>query len=187
QAKRRVLQDPPANYLLFRGLAHRRICSRVDVEGNRDFANVFNFNCRRRPYSRQSCPDRGPAADDQSLSQQTADLQRRLEDLDLPGDGHAHSLSGAAYRFLAANRQLCRGQQGATGENHLAAFLGYPDHSVRPYCHVLHDARTGPRDWEGKGAADILRPDAGPGSMNAYRKIDLTTDYADNTDSGSQF
>jgi hypothetical protein len=23
---------------------------------------------------------------------------------------------------------------------------------------LLHDARTGARDWEGKGAADILRP-----------------------------
>jgi hypothetical protein len=28
----------------------------------------------------------------------------------------------------------------------------------------------------------ILRPDACAGSVNAYRKIDLTTDYADNTD-----
>ena len=27
-----------------------------------------------------------------------------------------------------------------------------------------------------------LRPDACAGSVNAYRKIDLTTDYADNTD-----
>jgi hypothetical protein len=27
-----------------------------------------------------------------------------------------------------------------------------------------------------------LRTDACAGSMNAYRKIDLTTDYADNTD-----
>jgi len=26
---------------------------------------------------------------------------------------HGYSLPGAAYRFLAANRQLCRGQQGS--------------------------------------------------------------------------
>src|SRR5206468_4075252 len=83
-----------------------------------------------------------------------------LEDLDLPGDVRPHSLSGAPYRFLAANRRLCGRQQGATGENRVATFLGHPDHSARPHCYVLHDARTGARDWEGKGAADILRPDA---------------------------
>jgi hypothetical protein len=31
-------------------------------------------------------------------------------------------------------------------------------------------------DWEGKGAVDIFRTDACAGSVNAYRKIDLTTD-----------
>jgi hypothetical protein len=30
----------------------------------------------------------------------------------------------------------------------------------------LHDARTGARDWEGKSAADILRPDADPASLS---------------------
>jgi hypothetical protein len=30
----------------------------------------------------------------------------------------------------------------------------------------LHDARTGARDWEGKGAADILRADAHPASLS---------------------
>jgi hypothetical protein len=48
----------------------------------------------------------------------------------------------------------------------VAAFLGHPGHSVRVDCHVLHDARTGARDWEGKGAADILRPDAYPASLS---------------------
>ena len=65
----------------------------------------------------------------------------------------------------------------------MAAFLGHPAHSIRPYWHVLHNARIGARDWEEKGAADILRADACPRSMNDYRKIVLTTDYADNTDS----
>src|SRR5207248_8133443 len=99
------------------------------------------------------------------LSQQTADLQRRLEDFDLLAHGHPYSLRRASYRFLAANRQLCGRQQGAIGENRVAAFLGYPDHSVRPHCYVLHDARTGARDWQGKGAADILRADARAGSL----------------------
>src|SRR5438552_14919766 len=106
-----------------------------------------------------------------------------MEDLDLPVDVRPHSLSGASYRFLAASWRPCGRQQGAAGENRVATFLGYPDHLVRVDCHVLHDARTGARDWERKGVADILRTDARAGSMNAYRKIDLTTDYADNTDS----
>ena len=69
-------------------------------------------------------------------------------------------------RFLAANRQLCRGQSKAAGGNRMAAFLGYPDHSARADYYVLHDARTGARDWEGKGAADILRPGAYPASLS---------------------
>jgi hypothetical protein len=48
----------------------------------------------------------------------------------------------------------------------LATFLGDPDHSARADCHVLHDARTGARDWEGKGAADILRADTNPTSLS---------------------
>ncbi len=48
----------------------------------------------------------------------------------------------------------------------MAAFLGHSDHSVRIDSHVLHDARTGARDWEGKGATDILRPDAYPASLS---------------------
>jgi hypothetical protein len=65
-----------------------------------------------------------------------------------------------------ASRRLCGRQQKATGGNGVAAFLGYPDHSARADCYVLHDARTGARDWEGKGAADILRPDACPASLS---------------------
>ncbi len=56
-------------------------------------------------------------------------------------------------------------RQAARG-NRVATFLGHPDHSVRADCYVLHDARTGARDWEGKGAADILRPDAYPASLS---------------------
>ena len=61
----------------------------------------------------------------------------------------------------------------------MAAFLDYLDHSARADCYVLHDARTRARGWEGKGVADILRTNACAGSVNAYRKIDLTADYAD--------
>jgi len=68
-----------------------------------------------------------------------------------------------------ASRRLCGRQQKATGGNGVAAFLGYPDHSARADCYVLHDARTGARDWEGKGAADILRPDACPASLSEAR------------------
>src|SRR5438034_3040660 len=60
---------------------------------------------------------------------------------------------------------LCGRQSKVVGGNRVAAFLGYPDHSLRADCYVLHDTRTGARDWEGKGAADILRPDARPGSL----------------------
>src|SRR5438552_7002591 len=77
KTKGRILQVTPTNDLLFRGAAHRRLCSRIDAEGNRTRPVLFNFNCRRRPHSRQGRADRGPAADDQPLSQQTADLQRR--------------------------------------------------------------------------------------------------------------
>jgi hypothetical protein len=79
---------------------------------------------------------------------------------------HAHSLCGAAYRFLAANRQLCRGQSKVVRGNRLATFLGDPDHPVRADCYVLYDARTGAGDWKGKGAAHILRPDACPAGLN---------------------
>ena len=57
--------------------------------------------------------------------------------------------------FVAGNQKLL-------GGNLLAAFLGYPDHSVHPYCHVLHDARTGPRNRQGKGSANIFRPMPAP-------------------------
>jgi hypothetical protein len=62
--------------------------------------------------------------------------------------------------------RLCCGQSKVARGNHLAAFLGDPDHSVRPHCHVLHYARTGARDWEGKGPEDILRTDAQPASLS---------------------
>src|SRR6266568_4987376 len=42
----------------------------------------------------------------------------------------------------------------------------YPNHSARVDCYVLHDARTGARDWQGKGAADILRPDTYPAGLS---------------------
>src|SRR6266536_273354 len=48
-----------------------------------------------------------------------------------------------------------------------ALILGYPDHSARADCYVLHDARTGARDWEGKSPADILRSRACAGSVIA--------------------
>src|SRR5437016_14571255 len=89
-----------------------------------------------------------------------------MEDFDLLAHGHPYSLRRASYRFLAASWQLCGRQQGAIGENRVATFLGYADHSARADCYVLHDARTGSRDWEGKSAADIFRPDAYPASLN---------------------
>src|SRR5439155_25052307 len=106
------------------------------------------------------------AAADQSLSPQTAALQRRLEDRYLPVDFCRHSLPGTPHRFLAPDGQLCRRQSKAALGNHLAAFLGHPDHFVRSHFHVLHDARVGPRNWKGKGAADILRSDACPAGWN---------------------
>src|SRR5271165_1986427 len=166
QAQGGVLCVAPTDDLFFRSSAYRGVCSRVDAKGNRDFATVFDVDGGRRPYSRQGSVNRGHAADNQSLSQQTADLQRRLEDLDLPADGLAHSLSGASCRFLATSRQLCGRQRKAAGGNCVAAFLGHPDHSVRIDCHVLHDARTGARDWAGKSVTDILRPSAFPANLS---------------------
>ena len=64
------------------------------------------------------------------------------------------------YRFLARDGRLCRRQSKVAGGNHLAAFLGYPDHSLRPHRRVLHGSRAGARDRERKGDADILRADA---------------------------
>src|SRR6266404_7598193 len=166
QAQGGVLCVAPTDDLFFRGSAYRGVCSRADAEGNRDFATVFDVDCGRRPHSGQGSVNRGYAADDQSLSKQTADLQRRLEDLDLPAGGHAHSLFGAPYRFLAADWRLCGRQSKTTRGNRVAAFLGYPDHSARADCYVLHDARTGARDWQRKGPADILRTDAYPASLS---------------------
>ena len=68
--------------------------------------------------------------------------------------------------FWRQDWRLCCGQPKAAGRNRLAAFLGHSDHSVRADCHVLHDARTGARDREGKGAANILRADARPASVS---------------------
>jgi hypothetical protein len=53
-----------------------------------------------------------------------------------------------------------------SGGNRVAAFLGDPDDAVHVDCHLLHDARTGARDLQGKGASDILRPDAYPASLS---------------------
>jgi len=65
----------------FRGPAHRRVCSRVDAEGNRDFARIFGVDGGRRAHSWQGGVNRGHAAGDQSLSRQTADLQRAWKTL----------------------------------------------------------------------------------------------------------
>src|SRR5437762_2152573 len=167
EAKRRVLQDPPADDLFFRRAAYCHVRSGIDAQGNRGRAILFDFDCCRSPYSRQGSASRGHVADDQSFSKQTADLQRFLEDLNLLVDGHAHSLRGASYRFLATDWRLCCGQSKVAGGNRVAAFLGCSDHSVRTYCHVLHDARTGARNREGKGDQNIFRPDACAGGVNA--------------------
>ena len=45
--------------------------------------HLFNFNRRRRPHSRQGGVARGHVADNQSISEQTADSQHRLENRDL--------------------------------------------------------------------------------------------------------
>ena len=49
----------------------------------------------------------------------------------------------------------------------VATFLGDPDHSVCPDCHVLHDSRTGAGHREGKVVADILRAAARPAGLRA--------------------
>src|SRR6266699_96425 len=177
KTKGRILQVAPTDDLLFRSFAYRGVCSRVDAEENRDRTILFHFNCRRRPHSRQGRVDRGHAAADQSFSEQTADLQRSLEDRYLPVAICCHSLSGASYRFLAADGRLCRRQSKVALGNHLASFLGYPDYSTRADCYVLHDARTGARDWEGKGAANILRPDAYPASLSDALMVEAKKKY----------
>ena len=55
---------------------------------------------------------------------------------------------------------------------------------IAMYCTVHELVRVIGRE---KALRFLFRPDACPGSVNAYRKIDLTTDYADNTDTGIQF
>ena len=51
--------------------------------------------------------------------------------------------------FGGDGRLVCR-QSKVTLRNHLAAFLGHPDHSLRPHRHVLHGARVGARRSEKK-------------------------------------
>ena len=72
--------------------------------------------------------------------------------------------------FVAGNRKVAVG-------NHLAAFLGHPDHSLRPHRRVLHGARIGARDRERKGPADILRPDAGPGSVSEAAWVRFSSSF----------
>jgi hypothetical protein len=71
-------------------------------------------------------------------------------------------------RFLAPDGRLCCRQSKVAGGNHLAAFLGHPDHSVRTHCHVLHDTRAGARHGKGKGDENILRFDARTRSVMAF-------------------
>ena len=52
---------------------------------------------------------------------------------------HCHSLSGTAGRVLAGDRRFRCRQSKVALRNHLAAFLGHPDHSIRAHCHLLHD------------------------------------------------
>src|SRR5271154_5254444 len=66
----------------------------------------------------------------------------------------------------AARGGRCGRQPKVVCENRLAAFLGDPDHPVRADCHVLHDARAGACNREGKSAADILWADAAPAGLN---------------------
>jgi len=45
--------------------------------------------------------------------------------------------------FLARDGRLCRWQSKVAVGNRVAAFLGHPDHSLRPHRRVLHGARIG--------------------------------------------
>ena len=54
---------------------------------------------------------------------------------------------------------LVAGNRKVAVANHLAAFLGHPDHSLRPHRHVLHDARAGARR---SGENKVLRIFFGP-------------------------
>ncbi len=69
--------------------------------------------------------------------------------------------------FWRAGGQLCRRQSKVVRGNHLAAFLGHPDHSLRPHFHVLHGARIGARHRQRKSPADILRSYARAGSLTS--------------------
>ena len=70
--------------------------------------------------------------------------------------------------FVAGNREAAR-------RNRLAAFLRYSDHFVRSHRHVLHNARIGPGNRQGKGDADILRADACAGSVNPAFTLEKNT------------
>ena len=71
---------------------------------------------------------------------------------------------------MEAARRMWPGEVGSPGQlapNMQAGNAVYTaiEGSVRPRRRVLHGARTGACDWEGKGGADILRSDASAGSL----------------------
>ena len=65
-------------------------------------------------------------------------------------------------------RPLANGLTRRKVKNSQPNHVGTPFLSAltRPHRHVLHDARTGAGDWERKGPADILWPDACAGSLS---------------------
>ena len=97
--------------------------------------------------------------------------------VNLLADSCSHSLSGASNRFLAGDGQLCLRAIESCWRKSSGRISGDPDHSVRTHRHVLHDARIGPGDRQGKGAADILRPDACAGSVNPSMSLRKIADF----------
>ena len=75
--------------------------------------------------------------------------------------------------WLSAIGTLWAGQD-ARGHG-MAAFLGSSDHLVDPCSRVLHGARAGARDRQGKDAAIILWTNAAPGIL---RKNQLSLELA---------
>ena len=59
QTQGRVFGVASANDLLFRGPAHRRVYSRLDVEGDRYFVAYFGLSSSRGSYSWQGSVNRG--------------------------------------------------------------------------------------------------------------------------------
>ena len=163
QDQGRVPRDAAADDLFLRRAAHRGAGPLADAQGSRTRPHHDGLGDGRSPHPRQGGVDRGHAADHQSLSGQTAHLQRRLEDPDLLCRVRHHSLPRAPVRFLAGGRRFYRWQRETTRRDRLAALLGDADRLVRADPDLLHDSRDRARVGRRQVVADVLRTAAARG------------------------